>query len=294
MKKICTMLFCFNLWIANAENYRYELALLAIFQDEAPYLKEWIEFHKLVGVQHFYLYNNLSADDYLSVLQPYIDSGEVELIQWPFRANSWDEWIYGIQPAAYTNCIQFAREQTKWLAIIDADEFLTPISSTNIPDILKDYDAFAAVSFNWKIFGHSGLFDLPPQKLLIESLVMTAPLERGTHLGIKSIVKPAYVENCNAHYCICKEGYYNVNSNKEQKIEAIGITDAPHYDRLIVNHYWSRTGSDLYKKLKRYSAWKPEIVPENWPEYVQGMNEVRDHSMDRFIAPLRKQMGFDK
>lgn len=39
---------------------QYELAICAIFQDEAAYLKEWIEFHKLVGVQHFYLYNHAS------------------------------------------------------------------------------------------------------------------------------------------------------------------------------------------------------------------------------------------
>lgn len=32
---------------------RYYLAAAAIFQDEAPYLKEWIEYHKLIGVEHF-------------------------------------------------------------------------------------------------------------------------------------------------------------------------------------------------------------------------------------------------
>jgi hypothetical protein len=31
------------------------LAITAIFQNEAPYLKEWIEFHLLMGAEHFYL-----------------------------------------------------------------------------------------------------------------------------------------------------------------------------------------------------------------------------------------------
>lgn len=293
MKKlIASLLLCLSAWTLHAGSYRYELAIGAIFQDEEPYLKEWIEFHKLVGVQHFYLYNNCSADGYLSVLQPYIDAGEVELIDWPIRAVSWENWIYEIQPAAYVNCIKHARGRTKWLALIDIDEFLTPISGSQVPDILKDYEEFAGVCFNWKTFGHSWLFDQPADQLMIESLIMTAPRDRPTNLGVKSIVRPECVESCkHPHYVIYKEGYYNVNSNKERKIDANGATDQVYYDRLVVNHYWSRTGSYLYKKLQRYSLWVPTIVPERWIEYVNGMNEVPDRSMERFVAPLREKMG---
>lgn len=39
------------------------LSIGAIFKDEAPYLAEWIEFHRLVGVEHFFLYDNLSTDE---------------------------------------------------------------------------------------------------------------------------------------------------------------------------------------------------------------------------------------
>ncbi len=43
-----------------------------------------------MGAKHFYLYNNLSQDNYLEVLQPYIESGDVELIEWPYRCqNLW-------------------------------------------------------------------------------------------------------------------------------------------------------------------------------------------------------------
>jgi hypothetical protein len=64
----------------DQKEYKYDLAICAIFQDEAPYLKEWIEFHRLVGVEHFYLYNHRSRDHYQEVLKPYILSGLVELI----------------------------------------------------------------------------------------------------------------------------------------------------------------------------------------------------------------------
>ena len=38
----------------------YKVSLCTIFKNEAPYLKEWIEFNHLIGVEHFFLYNNNS------------------------------------------------------------------------------------------------------------------------------------------------------------------------------------------------------------------------------------------
>src|SRR5271169_6005131 len=115
MKKIFAVLFCLNLWIASADNYRYELALVAIFQDEASYLKEWIEFHRLVGVEHFYLFNNLSSDNYREVLDPYIRQGIVELVDWNFESSNVEEWNQ-IQCRAYEAAIAMAGKKTKWLA----------------------------------------------------------------------------------------------------------------------------------------------------------------------------------
>lgn len=37
------------------------LSICAIFKDEAPYLPEWIEFHRSVGVERFFLYDNSAA-----------------------------------------------------------------------------------------------------------------------------------------------------------------------------------------------------------------------------------------
>lgn len=277
-----------------ANDYQYQLSIGAIFRDEAPFLKEWIEFHKLVGVEHFYLYNNCSTDNYESVLQPYIDNGEVELIHWPYKSRSWEHWLYEIQAGAYADCIALSKGKSRWLAIIDLDEFLTPTSCDYIPDVLRDYEEFGGVCFNWKLFGNSGLLDLKPNELMIESLVWTAVLERPTHLGIKSIVHPERVKDCHhPHYVTYEDGFYHVNSNKESCINSDGITNGVYYDRLVVNHYWSRTGNYCRKKLERWQVFAPHINPEHWPSYVESMNVLRDHSMDQFVAPLREKMGFN-
>jgi Glycosyltransferase family 92 len=294
MKRLLIFFFCFTIWTAYADEYQYDLAIGAIFKDEAPYLKEWIEFHKLVGVDHFYLYDNGSSDDYASVLQPYIDCGEVELFQWPYVGTSWEHWLYEVQAGAYQDCVFRAQGKVKWLAIIDIDEFLTPISNLNVLDVLAEFEAFGGVCFNWKLFGHSGLMELEPDKLLIESLVMTAVHDRPTHFGVKSVVRPERVEKCNhPHYMIYKEGFYHVNANKEPCIDSQGVTNGVYYDKLVVNHYWSRTGNYLYKKLQRWHPFAPHLHPEEWHVYVESMNVLHDSTMERFVAPLRIAMEVD-
>ena len=49
------------------------LSICAIYRDEAPYLAEWIEFHRLVGVERFFLYDHMSQDHHLEVLAPYLN-----------------------------------------------------------------------------------------------------------------------------------------------------------------------------------------------------------------------------
>ncbi|XDE60951.1 glycosyltransferase family 92 protein [Arthrospira platensis BEA 1257B] len=52
-------------------------SICAIMRDEGCYLMEWLEFHKLVGVERFYLYNNNSVDNTQDIVIPYIQTGEV-------------------------------------------------------------------------------------------------------------------------------------------------------------------------------------------------------------------------
>lgn len=51
---------------------KIKLAICVIVKNEAPYMKEWIDYHRLVGVEKFYVYDNESTDSLLSVLAPYI------------------------------------------------------------------------------------------------------------------------------------------------------------------------------------------------------------------------------
>jgi len=41
-----------------ADRAKVDLAVTAIYRWEADYLREWVAFHRLVGVERFFLYDN--------------------------------------------------------------------------------------------------------------------------------------------------------------------------------------------------------------------------------------------
>ena len=52
---------------------KYYFSVASMFKNESWSLKEWIEHYKLHGADHVYLVDDFSDDDYLPILQPYID-----------------------------------------------------------------------------------------------------------------------------------------------------------------------------------------------------------------------------
>jgi hypothetical protein len=125
------------------------LSVCAIYKNEAHYLREWIEFHRLVGVERFFLYDNGSTDNHLDVLAPYIEDGAVTVRKWfvPEQA----------QNAAYDDCLrrrlrelirpEDSRDLTdsRWIAFIDIDEFLFSPSGRPLPEILRDFEPYPGV-----------------------------------------------------------------------------------------------------------------------------------------------------
>src|SRR5205823_5139263 len=92
------------------------LSVCTIYRNAASDLAEWLEFHRLMGIQRFYLYDNLSTDHHREVLEPYLEEGLVVLQDWPvFPAP---------QQPAYEHCLREQREESRWIAFFDIDEFL--------------------------------------------------------------------------------------------------------------------------------------------------------------------------
>ncbi len=156
----------FSLLSPEKRNCRYNVSLCAIFKDEADYLKEWIEFHRIVGVEHFYLYDNKSSDHYLDILQPYIEAGIVSLKEWPKPQS---------QMAAYQDFIDNDSHETQWVGFIDLDELVVPNDMDTIGEFLERFINRPVVIVYWKCFGTSGYVSRNKSGLMTEDLVVSWP-----------------------------------------------------------------------------------------------------------------------
>lgn len=263
-------------------SYKYDLSVCMIFRDDAPYLKEWIEFHQLLGVQHFYLYNNLSDDNYSQVLYPYIQSGIVELIDWDKESQNIAEWD-AIQVAAYNDGLSRAKKTSKWLALLDSDEFLFPTVENNIVKILKKYEklkGFGGLLVNWVVFGTSFVTKIPSDKLLIETLTMCVPTGSDHFKTIFLTKRASHVGN--PHYVIYKKGYRHFTPEG-------GLPPFTEIDKIRINHYWSRDEWYLNMfKIPRRILWGTDA--DTCKHWAEASNQAIGTEILRFVEPLKLRM----
>ncbi len=107
--------------MVDKDLFLYDLAVVAILKNEGRYLKEWLDYHLAAGVDHFYLYDNDSADNQAEVAKPYVEAGLVDYFPTPGKA---------MQIVAYNNAIKKFKFQSRYMAFIDLDEFLLPKNNT--------------------------------------------------------------------------------------------------------------------------------------------------------------------
>jgi hypothetical protein len=124
--------------------------------DVLPRLEEWLEFHLMVGFEHFYFYDNSEAkhSDLWLALQPYVRAGVVTYIYWPAKVCGRHR---SSQYAAENSCIRRFADSNEWMAHFDVDEFMTPTGKyDSVVDILKDKGrdgTIDAIAFNDYVYG---------------------------------------------------------------------------------------------------------------------------------------------
>lgn len=249
----------------HKQKYQYNVSICTIFKNEEKYLKEWIDYHSLVGVDHFYLYNNGSTDNYMSVLKSYVDKGVVEVIDFP-NVDMHLGWNYGTQPACYRNGLDRARGVSKWLCIIDTDEFLVPMTYNTLTRELDHYPKqCVAIYPKWITFGTSYI-TVHPGEWMITRLFKRAPLDHPNNHHGKSIVQPEFVETClDPHVVKLKapHGYYNGNGDPE-------MGGGVNASRLRIHHYTYRDEAFMRgEKAERVRKWgyDPQVIFDHNDEY---------------------------
>jgi hypothetical protein len=215
----------------------YYLAICAIAKNEGPYFKEWIEWHRKLGVEKFYIYDNESVDNTKEVLKPYIDSGLVEYIYFPGKRQ---------QLLAYDDCLEKHRTDSHWIAFIDLDEFIVPIKDSSIPDFLRKFESYAAVEINWLIYGSGGAKEKTEGNVMDRFKYHSRP-DHILNRHVKSIVNPRRVFSFIGAHEVARMSGYTVDSHGD--IVKKNFRDRePQQDIIRINHYAVKSYEEFLSK----------------------------------------------
>ncbi len=268
--------------------YKYTLSVCATFGNEANYLKEWIEFHQLAGVDHFYLYNIESTDDVHETLVPYIQKEIVTVVNWPnYMGDMAKEipflWTLGLQVPAYEHAIVTkAREETRWLVFLDVDEFLVPIKNTNVKEILKNYESMPGISLATQHFQGSSLDFTPRQKFMLEMTDLTAPPQEHIQNTISKVIfKPEYYKGFS---------YPPFECLFMDKVKPVAIAN----NVIRVNRYVNRfKGNILFAREKEKIDVEHRVLSDEKIESLLKSGyeiEDRERAIQRFLPSLLQRM----
>ncbi len=256
--------------------FPYDLAIVAILKNEGPYLKEWLDYHLVAGVEHFYLHDNDSPDNQAEVARPYVEAGLVDYIPIPGKA---------MQNVAYNDAVKRFKFQTRYMAFIDGDEFIFSRTGQSIAqvvdEILSDKPNAAGLAINWQIYGSNGHENADYSKGVLERFTRRAPNDWGTNQHVKPISNPRKINFLSSpHFANYFESLYSVN-------ERGGIVQGYKNnfvtaEKIVVNHYHTKSREEYRIKRERGIA-----TAVTGPNYSDKQFETHDRN-DEFDDGILK------
>lgn len=128
---------------------KFGVGIAAIVRDEAPYLLEWVAWHRMLGVEHFVIADHGSVDGTTHMLNVLQEAGLVTLIRLERDA-------LAPQLGAYERILAERGARFGWLGFLDADEFVVPEPHVDLPTLLREQPAdVGGVALNWATYGSS-------------------------------------------------------------------------------------------------------------------------------------------
>ena len=274
------------------------MTMCTMVKNEAKYIREWVEFHSLVGVDHFIIFDNDSTDSLEEALKGTI--ANVSIVKWPpalwipgnpyeekcqgYKAGvNHDEWAFSYcQIAAFHECIYRERGHSRWIAGVDVDEFYMPRYDDKrlytLQDVLKAYDHLHGISFYSFVYGTNHLqTPIQPGELMIE----THTLRGDDDSFMKEFVDPFKVETYPA---VHGAKYY------DSIWKFLFVRSIPRYYSLVrFNHYQYR--SVLESRHKVFKNMNP-VLFQRIDKYDKV--NVEDLYMIPMVPLIRRRLAGEK
>ncbi|MCA0870253.1 glycosyltransferase family 2 protein [Seohaeicola saemankumensis] len=273
--------------------------IVGCMKNEAPYIVEWVAYHRAMGVDNFLIYTNDCSDGTAEILDRLQEMGILQ-----HRNN--DNWK-GNSPQQYA-LNQSLKEpvirNAAWIIHIDVDEFMNVrCGNGTLQDFFDHVPDATNVAMTWRLFGHNGVTRLADD-FVIDQFDTCAPKfcpKPHTVWGFKTMFKNigAYEKiSCHRPNKL-DEGFRNqvkwVNgSGRDMTGEAAengwrSSKKSIGYDLLQLNHYALRSAESFLIKRQRGRALHVDRsiglnywIRMDWSDY-------RDITIKRNLPRLRAE-----
>ncbi|MCR4902018.1 MAG: glycosyltransferase family 92 protein [Butyrivibrio sp.] len=272
------------------KTYKYDYGIVACVKNETPYIKEWLEYYRILGVKKFYIFDNESNDNFKEYIKDYIDKGIVDYTFFAGKGKQYDMYYEGLKKC---------RKDCKYVSFLDIDEFLMPVnkeeSIVSIADYYwNKYDNMAALAVNWLIYGSAG-HKTKPEGLVIENYLYRAKEDHDSNKCIKGICNPRLIKGylTSSHFPITKNFMLKTVLQNGKKVTGPWVYYPDNsYEKLRVNHYFSKSENECREKFERGNASRLSNNKRKWEEYeIFNRNEVYDDSMLYYADEIKKRLS---
>lgn len=255
---------------------KYFLSLCSIIKDE-PHLEEFIIYYWILGVEHFYIYDNESAYPIKDRLCQYLFTQICTIIPFPG---------YSQQLNAFNHCLQTYGHETLWMANIDGDEFICPKKHWSLRDFLNDYPDAHAIGINWVFFGTS-FHDKKQHGYIIDDYRYCEGIQNA---HVKTIYKPQHTHKSmtSPHYVILHDPskYYDSHRN---------IINGPFnsnytVDIIQINHYFTRSIEESIIKINKGRADGTTLYYDSDDIHTLNNNIIDNYCADKYLPHLDKMI----
>ena len=131
------------------------IALCAMIRDEAPYIREWVRFHRAQGVEEFLLFDDGSEDETVAILA---DEGIGVL---PVVVGEF------LPTQTYVLSQGLRRARSPWLLAVDVDEFMFGQGGRTLADVVREAPPEVGAFSVWSnVFGSGGQLVAGPEPVL--------------------------------------------------------------------------------------------------------------------------------
>lgn len=227
--------------------------IVSTMKDEAPYLLEWVAYHRVIGFTDFLVYTNDCSDGTDLMLE------RLELLGVATHERN-DVLRRGAHKSALKYALAHEKlQQADWVFVADADEFLSvKHGKRRLDDLLSANPDADVIPVTWRMFAAAQQVDLD-DRLLIEQLTQCQPYDgTPTEKGrfVKSLFRPSdRIERLGLHVPVFSEEAQSKTVWGGPKRAEGANPERPKgdygYDIAQVNHYALRSlNAFIFKKFR--------------------------------------------